>query len=108
MLIERVGRAKLVVRKEVTDPSFGKDESWFFHRLKVRILATGRDCIKKKAAKDGNLVDENMYYIRERKGRWCIFDPHHAVRLVSSEFDDKGEVKLEIGGDAEVFGETAC
>lgn len=107
MLIERVGRAGLVVRKEVTDPKFGKDESWFFHRLKVRILATGRDCIKKLAHKDGNLVDDNMYYVRERKGRWCIFDPQHAVRMASSDFDEKGEVSLVIGGDAEVFGETA-
>lgn len=87
------------VLREVTDPKFGKDESWFFYRLSKALKAKGIDCIKKLAYKDGHLVDDNQYYVRDRNGRWMLYDNAHAIRCVSSEFDSTGEVVLTLASE---------
>ena len=99
MLIDLTNKSYLVVRKEVTDPKFGKRESTFFYHLCKALKAQGYDCIKKLAYKDGHLVDDDMYYIRDRKNRWCVWDESHALRLVSQDFDKEGIVKLRVRAD---------
>lgn len=84
------------VERDLLDPVFGKDESWFLHKVKKQLQSMGYDCIKKLAAKDGNLVDDHMHYIRDRKNRWYIYDNQYATRCVSKEFDTLGFVYLSI------------
>lgn len=85
---------RLTVEREASDPKFGKDESWFYYRVKRALKRKGYNCIKKLAYKDGNLVDDKMYYIRERKGNWMIYDGDYALRLVTEPFDKGGSVTL--------------
>lgn len=106
MLIDLTTKHCVIVRKEVTDPKFGKDESWFFYKLKQALQKMGKDCIKKLAYKDGHLVDDSMIYIRDRKKRWYIFDPLYSVRIVSEEFDKGDEVVLTLVDDERIFHET--
>lgn len=84
----------IVVEREVTDPKFGRDESWFYYRLAKELKAKGCDVVKKLAYKDGHLVDDYMYYLRERKGAWCVYDQQHALRSASLDFDRTGRVEL--------------
>lgn len=81
---------RLYILRDSGDPKFGKDESWFYYRVKQALQKQGYDCIKKLAYKDGNLVDNYLYYIRDRKSRWYIYDNKHALRLVSTQFDEEG------------------
>lgn len=98
MLLDFSKPGVLVIRKEVTDPKFHRDESWFMHRVKVSLRNKGFDAIKKLAHKDGNLVDDTMHYIRDRKGRWSVYDSRYALRCISEEFDQNGEVSLNVQG----------
>lgn len=101
MLIE-FQRAAIIVRREISDPNFGKDESWFMHRVKTALRQKGLDVVKRLAWKDGNLVDDTMYYLRERKGNWCIYDHRYALRNSAEDFMKLGEVTLLIQGELRV------
>lgn len=92
----------LHVERDLADPKFGKDESWFYYRLKQHLQKLGYDCIKKLAWKDGNLVDDHMYYIRDRKNKWYIYDNEYACRLISQQFDKEGVVVLTMSGEINV------
>ncbi len=93
MIIDLNGHT-LTVRREVTDPRFYNDDSRFLYRLKNALRLKGYDCVKKLAWKDGHLVDNTMHYIRHRKGDWCLWDTHHAVRSLARAFDTDGKVTL--------------
>lgn len=96
MLIDLTTPNKLVVRREVTDTIRFKNESHFLHHLKKALQARGNDCIKKLAWKDGHLVDDYMYYIRERKFGWYVYDGDHQIRSCAAVFMKDGEVTLWI------------
>lgn len=57
----------------------GESELW--HAIKLALIEQGHDVIKKQMWKDDHLVDENVYYIRQRKWQWCFWDPNHVVFL---------------------------
>lgn len=95
MLVE-IKKFVVVFRREVTDRRFYKDESTFLHHAKKALIALGYDCIKKKAWKDGHLVDDSLFCIRDRKKRWMIFDGQHAIRNLAEDFDGNEEVYLRI------------
>lgn len=99
MLLDFSVPGRLVVRKEVTDPRFSNDDSWFLHRVKKALIAKGYYAIKKLAWKDGNLVDDHMHYVRDRKNKWFVYDSHYALRSIAHEFDVTGEVSLHVGGE---------
>ena len=102
MLIDLSKKGYLIVRKEITDPKFGKSakgESWFFYRLCKALKAQGYDCIKNLAWKDGHLVDNFQYYIRDRKDRWMVWDESHNIRMAGAVFDEAGEITLRIRAD---------
>ena len=54
--------------------------------------------VKKVMSKDGHLVggDGYPYYLRDRKHRFCIYDPHYALRDITEELRDLGRVVLAI------------
>lgn len=95
MLIE-INDYSVTVRREVGDKTYSKDDSWLMYAIKRELRRLGYDCIKKKAWKDGHLVDDDLYQIRDRKRRWMLYDSHHAARSLAKDFDDKGWVTLAI------------
>jgi hypothetical protein len=87
---------KITVYRESSDRKYGKRESQFYYDLKKAISEKfGVDVVKKLAHKDGHLVDDNQYYIRHRKGEWCIYYEDHALRYVTEDFD-AGKVTLNV------------
>jgi hypothetical protein len=82
------------------EPSDGKfySESVLLYHVKNILNDRGHDLIKKVMSKDGHLVggDTYPYYLRDRKGNWCIYDPDYCLRNIAERFNERGEVKLEI------------
>ena len=54
----------------------------------------GYDMIKKLAYKDGHLVSDTMYYLRERKNKFYIYDPEHSIRFAYQDYNN-GKLILE-------------
>lgn len=54
------------------------------------------DLVKKIMASDGHMVgdDHGPYYLRDRKWRWCIYDPGYAIGDLAKDFNKVGEVQL--------------
>ena len=83
-----------------------KNESAFWYALKKTLMEQGfcfvgkepADLVKKVMSKDGHLVggDGYPYYLRDRKHRFCIHDPHYALRDITEELRDLGRVVLAI------------
>ncbi len=99
MILEFPSPNVLWVLKEVSDPTFGNDDSWFLHRVKKALQAKGYDCVKKRAWKDGHLVSDDTQYVRDRRGRWYIYDNDWAIRSIAKKFDTEGIVSLRIEGE---------
>jgi hypothetical protein len=95
MLIE-IRDHTVVLRREVTDKKYYNNESLFLYRAKQALVRLGYDCIKKRAWKDGHLVDDTLMCIRDRKRRWMLYDSQHAIRNLAENFDSLGEVSLSI------------
>lgn len=93
-MIVKFGKSYVEVLREVTDPKFHNDDSWFLYRLARTLKALGHDVVKKRAHKDGHLVDDTLHYVRERRNKWFIYDPLHATRSVAAAFDSEGIVVL--------------
>jgi hypothetical protein len=70
-----------------------RTETAFFYALKKHIIGLGHDVIKKCPGNDGHLTGA-PYYIRERKGQWCVWDGNYAIRAATRNFHDDGEVDL--------------
>lgn len=85
--------------REATDQKFGTRESLFWYNLRKTLSSLGYDVVKRRMADDGNMVCEGVYYVRDRKKRWCVYDSCYALRSVSEEFDSHGEVVLSIQGE---------
>lgn len=95
----------LLVVREKGDKRFygsgwGSAESAFLHSVKQRLLTDGYDVIKKRAWKDGNIVDEHMQWIRSRnakcKGNFAIYNPNYAVFDAGQRWNEDGKVELRI------------
>lgn len=83
----------LTVTREAGDRKLYK-ESDFWHALKKHLNATyHQDCIKKLMYKDGHLVDDMQYYLRQRKWNYAIMDNYYAIRKVTEPYNE-GEVTL--------------
>lgn len=78
----------------VTGSEQFRTESSFWYALKNKLKAMGYDVIKKLMVKDAHLVSENVYYIRERKWQWCIWDGEYAIRSLNEYFNETGSVVL--------------
>ena len=67
----------------VRETRFPTETAWWY-ALKNTLNAQGHDLIKKVMSKDGHLVggDTYPYYLRDRKYRYCFYDPDYALRQV--------------------------
>ncbi len=94
MLVKRTGNGITVIRT-ANEPKIYK-ETEFWHKLKKHLNDWhGHDLIKKLMWKDGHLVDDHQYYLRDRKYGYCIFDSQHALRKVNEPFNE-GQVTLAV------------
>lgn len=75
------------------------DESQFLHNVKKALRAAGHDVIKKRMWKDGHMVSDHQQYVRERKGRFCVYSGFFALRDASEDFNKDGDVYLEVAGN---------
>ena len=73
-------------------------ESAFFYQIKKELQKQGYDIIKKIMSKDGHLIggDTYPYYIRERSGKWCIWDDIYSIRSCESSFNTHKFVTLRL------------
>ena len=105
------GPHTLRVIHEPSDPRFygalnAAGESRFLHHLKQKLNALGFDLIKKRMAKDGNLVDDLQQYLRTRNPstRWphiALWNDHWAINGIEEDFN-RGEAVLRI--ELDIFG----
>lgn len=94
----------LVVREKGDKRFYGSDrgsaESALLHAIKKRLLSEGYDVIKKRAWKDGGMVDERQQWVRSRnakcKGNFAIYNSHWAILDAGKRWNEDGEVRLAI------------
>lgn len=61
---------------------FPTESAWWF-ALKKLLQAQGKDVVKRLMWRDGHMCSDEIYYLRDRKKRFCFFDPNYALRLVT-------------------------
>jgi len=83
-----------MVIREKKDPKI-YSESLLFHKIKKILQAKGYDCIKKPMSKDGHLVSDHVYYVRDRKWAWCLWDGNHQIKLAYADYNS-GELTLRL------------
>ena len=86
----------VTVVKESKDRKYYNDSN-LFYAIKKNLIQIGYDVIKKEMVKDGHLVSECVYYIRQRKGKFAIWDSMYQVRNTYTEFNN-GSVILNLAG----------
>ena len=89
----------LVAYREPGDPQFygaknAAGESRLFAHIVRKLREMGHDVIKKRAAKDGHLLDDMQQYIRERKGAWCAYNHRWAIEGAEVDWNREGKVEL--------------
>ena len=94
-------RNVLTVEREKHDPVFrhggyAQAESTFLHHVKKALIEQGHDVIKKRMWKDGHMMDETQQYIRDRGGKFGIFNPQYALYDAGEHFNEHGEVELMV------------
>ena len=75
-----LGSYLCAVQREEHDPKIYSD-SRLMYRVKLELNRQGHDLVKKLMYKDGHLVSEGQHYIRDRRGRYAIYDYNYAIRF---------------------------
>jgi hypothetical protein len=92
MKIEQLKNGLKIV-KENSDKKI-YSESVLMHKIKVEAnKQLNLDLIKKLGYKDGHLIDDYQYILRDRKHKYLFFDNHYAVRKLTAEYNE-GECSL--------------
>jgi hypothetical protein len=89
---------KLIIENDQNEKYY--DDSQLLYHIKNELIKKGYDVIKKLACKDGHLVSDTLYYIRDRKKRWYIHDSDYMIRFAYKDFN-QGRVVLDITGEME-------
>ena len=93
------GESDVLVVREKGDKRF-YGESALLHSIKKRLLSEGYDVIKKRAWKDGGMVDEHQQWVRSRnakcKGNFAIYNSKYAIFDAGKRFNEDGEVRLAV------------
>ncbi len=94
-----------VVRREKGDSRFYTDSTFLYH-VKKKLIEMGHDVIKKRAWKDGNLVDDDLQWIRSREPRqarsFALWWGNHQTYEAVEDWNEKGEVRLQAMWDLSV------
>lgn len=70
-------------------------ESLLWYKIKQALQAQGLDVIKKLMYKDGHLVSDTEYYIRDRKQTWYIRDIYYDIRPMTEVVNAGNTLRLE-------------
>lgn len=93
MKIEQLKNGNLKIIKTKTDKRF-YSESALMHAIKKEAnKQLGLDLIKKLGYKDGHLIDDHQYILRDRKSKYLFFHTDYAIRFLQTEFNE-GECYL--------------
>tara|TARA_R100001143_G_scaffold59327_1_gene57879 strand:+ start:301 stop:603 length:303 start_codon:yes stop_codon:yes gene_type:complete len=84
---------KAVITKEPSDKRF-RTESALLYAVKKELQSMGHDVVKKLMWKDGHLVDDTQYYLRERSWKFALYDDDYALRCLHKAFNQNGQVTL--------------
>lgn len=86
---------ELIARKSVGDKPI-RGESQLLHRIKVELLRQGHDVIKKEMVKDGHMVSEGVYYLRQRRGKWSVWNSGYQIYDASEDYNKHGYTSLNV------------
>lgn len=89
-----INRNSVIVTREATDRKIYK-ESLFYYLAAKELKKQGHDVVKKLMYKDGHMVSDNQYYIRERKWKWSAYDNYFALRFVYERYNKENSVELQ-------------
>lgn len=98
-IIEDWENKKMFIEKEDTDDKIYND-SHLMYKIKEQMKESGHDVVKKLAYKDGHMVDDTLYYIRERKHKYFMYDPTNGIHPSYEDFNH-GVLTLNIAGEKE-------
>lgn len=73
-------------------------DSTLLHQVKQELIAQGYSVIKKRAAKDGHLVDDDLHYIRARDHTWAMWHADHQIESACESYNQEGKVTLVLEG----------
>lgn len=88
-----------VITREKGDPKIYNGvwgDSRLLYLVKKELIKQGYDVVKKLMYKDGHLVSSDVYYIRERKGKFAIWDDQYAIRFTYEPYNKDGRVVLVV------------
>ena len=86
---------ELIARKSPGDKPIS-EESQLLHRIKEVLRKQGHDVIKKEMVKDGHLVSENVYYLRQRRSKWVIWNSSYQIYDASQDYNKHGFTTLNV------------
>jgi hypothetical protein len=86
----------LVVKREANDPKY-YNESILMYHVKNELIKQGYNVIKKLMYKDGNLVSDTEYYIRDRKSNYAFWFSDYALRFSYEDFNSGQVIYNGIG-----------
>jgi len=109
MKIEMINENTCRITKEKGDPTYttsewGTAESRLLYHVKNQLNEDGYDLIKKRAHKDGHLMDEDQLYLRTRSPKSkgpavYIYNNVFATSDAGREYSKKGVVDLFVERD---------
>lgn len=83
----------VTIHREPSDPRYRTEHTLLYHVRNV-LRAQGHDVIKRRMSADGHLMgDDTLPYLRERRGRWAIYDQSWQIRAMHEAFN-AGAVRL--------------
>ena len=76
-----------------------KNESQLLHHVKLELIKQGYDVVKREMVKDGHLVSEGVHYIRDRKGKFAIWNGDYQVVDAAKYWNKHNHVFLDYVND---------
>ena len=84
-----------IVTREDGDKRMSTESQLLYH-VKLELQKQGHDVIKKRMWKDGHMVSDHCQYVRERKGKFGIWDEQYPIRDIVEDFRKVGRVVLSV------------
>ena len=72
-----------------------RNSSQVFFQLRNLMRGAGYDVVKRNMEQDGHLMgDRHTYYVRDRRGRFAVYDGDYAIRDTARDLNEHGMVLL--------------
>ena len=93
MKVEKTDIGNVVVTRTEDSARIYK-ESKLMHHIANILKENGEDVIRKEMSKDGHMVNDGVYYIVDRKRRYCYLDYDYEVRDICKDYNDGDYIVL--------------